>query len=168
MTSPSLPMPVPMSPEPMPAPVPETTGAEPRPPRWGRFAAAFDVALRLVAGVLSVAAAVLTAGLELLFATLRVGGYLIGVSALIAVLANVALSWFAVRAVGSGWAIALPALTWFVVMVLAAGGTAEGDILLAGNNWVGLAMIVAGSMTFAVMAFRMVLAPRPGPAAPRR
>jgi hypothetical protein len=98
--------------------------------------------------------------LELMLATLRVGGVLIGVSALLAVVANVALSWFAPRAVGSRWALALPAVVWFLLMVVAAGGTSEGDVLLAGDNWVGLVMIFAGSVTFAVMGFRMILAPR--------
>lgn len=121
---------------------------------------ALDRALRVVAGLLAAVAAALSAGLELILATVRVGGYLIGVSALLAVVANTVLAWFAHRAVGTGWAVAIPAVVWFGLMVVAAGGTAEGDILLAGNNWVGLAMIVAGSMAFAVVGFRLVLNPR--------
>jgi hypothetical protein len=144
------------------------TGAERRHARWERLAPGFDLALRVVGGVLSVVAAVLTAGLELIFASLRMGGHLVGVSVLIAVLANVALSWFAFRTVGYGWAVVLPSVTWFALMVVAAGGTAEGDILLTGDSWVGLAMIVAGSMAFAVMAFRTVLSPRPAPRGRRR
>lgn len=127
-----------------------------------RLRVVLDGALRVAGGVLAVFGAAVTALLEVLLATLRVGGTLIGVSAVLAVLANVALSWFAVSTVGRRWAIALPAVTWFTLMVIVAGGTAEGDILLAGNNWVGLALIVAGSMTFAIMAFRAILAPRPG------
>lgn len=125
-----------------------------------RVTAAFDLALRVAAGLIAAGAAALSAVLELFLATVRVGGHLIGVSVLLAVAANVALSWFAHRAVGTGWAVGIPALVWFGLMVVAAGGTAEGDILLAGNNWVGLAMIVAGSMSFAVMGFRLVLGPR--------
>lgn len=157
---------MPMSPDPAAAPPQEAFGE--RHPNRRRLTAVVDRVLRIVGGVLSVIGATLTAVLELIFATLRVGGYLIGVSVLIAVVANVALSWFARRAVGGGWAIALPAVTWFALMVIVAGGTDEGDILLAGNNWVGLAMIVAGSMAFAVMAFRMILAPRPPSASARR
>lgn len=120
---------------------------------------AADLALRIVGGVLAVVGAVVTAALELVLATARVGGVLIGVSALLAVLANVALSWFAPRAVGRRWALVLPAAVWFVLMVVAAGGRSEGDILLANNNWVGLAMIFAGSVAFAVMGFRLIMAP---------
>lgn len=123
-----------------------------------------DVALRIVGGALSVLGAVLTAVLELLLSLVRVGGVLIGISVLVAVVANVGLSWFACRTVGSRWAFALPAVVWFALMVIAAGGTDEGDVLIAANNWVGLAMIFAGSIAFGVMGFRMILAsgpPRP-------
>ncbi|GAB3143403.1 hypothetical protein GCM10027290_19650 [Micromonospora sonneratiae] len=135
-------------------------GSEPPGSRRSPFGPALDLTLRVAGGLLSVVGAVLTGVLELLLSTLRVGGYLIGVSAVIAVLANVALSWFAYRTVGRKAAVALPALIWFVLMMVAAGGTDEGDILLAGDNWVALALIVAGSMAFAVMAFRLILAPR--------
>lgn len=128
------------------------------PPAW---LPVLDKVLRVAGGLLAAAAAALSATLELLLATLRVGGHLVGVSVLLAVVANAALSWFAHRAVGRGWAVAIPAVVWFGLMVVAAGGTAEGDILLAGDNWVGLGMIVAGSMAFAVVGFRMVLNPAP-------
>ncbi|MEV0727554.1 hypothetical protein [Polymorphospora sp. NPDC050346] len=136
------------------------SGAQPPEPRKPpAYAAAVDLALRVVGGVLAVVAALLTAVLELLFATVRVGGHLIGVSALIALVGNLALSWFAYRAVGKRWAVALPALTWFAIMVVAAGRTDEGDLLLTGDNWVGLATIVTGSMAFAIMGFRLILSP---------
>jgi len=136
---------------------PEETA--PQPP--GQSRRLLDLALRVAGGLVAVLAGTLTAVLELLLATLRVGGQLIGVSALIAIGANIALSWFAHEAVGRRWAVALPATPWFVLMAVAAVRTAEGDLLVAGDNWVGLAMIVAGAMTFAVMGFRQILAPPP-------
>jgi hypothetical protein len=139
----------------------------PEPPRRpSPLVAALDVALRVLGGLIAVAGAVVTATLELLFSTVRVGGYLIGVSVVLAVLANLALGWFAYRAVGRKAAVALPAITWFGLLVVAAGGTAEGDILLAGNNWAGIAMIIAGSMAFAVVGFRLIVAPPPGSTGP--
>lgn len=131
------------------------------PRRPSRVPAFIDVALRAVGGLVAVLAALVTATLELLLSTLRVGGQLIGVSAVIAVLANVALARFAHLVVGAKSAVALPAVTWFAVMMVAAGRTAEGDILLAGNNWVGLAIIVAGSIAFGIVGFRLILSPRP-------
>jgi hypothetical protein len=118
-----------------------------------------DLLLRLAAGAIAVVAAVLTGGLELMLATLRVGGQLVGLSVLLAVLANLALSWFAYHAVGGKAAVALPALVWFALMVPAAGGTSEGDYLLAGDNWVGVVMIIAGAMTFAVVGFKLIMTP---------
>ncbi|MGW1058474.1 hypothetical protein [Micromonospora rubida] len=131
----------------------------PTPP--GRAWRLLDVALRVVGGLVAVIGAVATGLLELLLSTARVGGQLIGVSVLVAVAANIALGWFAYAAVGRRWAVVLPATPWFVLMGAAAVRTSEGDLLLAGDNWVGLAMIVAGAMTFAVMGFRQVLAPPP-------
>ncbi|MGW5560616.1 hypothetical protein ACWER9_25760 [Micromonospora sp. NPDC003944] len=131
------------------------------PPPEGPPPRLLDLGLRLVGGIVVVVAGVLTGVLELLLATVRVGGQLIGVSVLLAIGANIALSWFAYEAVGRRWAVALPAVPWFALMAVAAVRTSEGDLLLAGDNWVGLAMIVAGAMTFAVMGFRQILAPQP-------
>ncbi|HEX2771034.1 MAG TPA: hypothetical protein VHN18_01230 [Micromonosporaceae bacterium] len=117
-----------------------------------------DLALRVAGGVIAVVAAVVTAAAELILSTLRVGGTLIGLAALIAVVANVLLSRFAYVTVGRKWAVALPAVAWFVVIFIAATGTAEGDIGLAANNWVGLAIVTLGSLTFGVMAFRLITA----------
>ncbi|MET7667073.1 hypothetical protein [Micromonospora luteifusca] len=128
------------------------------PPPAGPPPRLLDVGLRLAGAIVVVVAGVLTGVLELLLATVRVGGQLIGVSALLAVGANIALSWFAYEVVGRRWAVALPAVPWFALMAVAAVRTSEGDLLLAGDNWVGLAMIVAGAMTFAVMGFRQILA----------
>lgn len=126
-----------------------------------------DTALRVIGGVLSVVAAVLTAVLELLLSTLRIGGHLIGLSVVVAVLANLALGWFAYATIGRKWAVALPAGVWISLMVVASGRTEEGDLLLVGpqggalvdgNSWVGFIMIFAGSIAFAVIAFRLMLA----------
>ncbi|MBB5824443.1 hypothetical protein HDA31_000632 [Micromonospora carbonacea subsp. aurantiaca] len=145
----------PMSVVPPQAPAPSPPGR----PGWPWRL--LDLALRVAGGVVAVVGAVATGLLELILSTVRVSGTLVGVSVPVAVLANVALSWFAHAAVGRRWAVVLPATPWFVLMGAAAIRTSEGDLLLAGDNWVGLAMIVAGAMTFAVMGFRQVLAPPP-------
>ncbi|MEV0805924.1 hypothetical protein [Micromonospora sp. NPDC050200] len=129
------------------------------PPPPGRSARLLDLALRIAGGLVSVVGGVLTALLGLLLSTVRVGGHLIGVSVPVTIGAAIAVSWFAYATVGRKWAVALPALPWFVLMAVAAVRTAEGDLLVAGDNWVGLGMITAGAMTFAVMAFRQILGP---------
>lgn len=117
-------------------------------------------ALRVTGGVLAVAGGALSAMLELLLASLRVGGHLIGVTVLVAVGLNVALSWFALTTVGRRWAVALPAVPWFFLVAVAGIRTSEGDVLLAGT-WVDLLLVVAGAMTFAVLGFRQILAAPP-------
>ncbi|MBM0257672.1 hypothetical protein [Micromonospora sp. 4G55] len=129
------------------------------PPTPGRSARLLDVALRVAGGLVSAVGGVLVALLGLLLSTVRVGGHLIGVSVLVTIGAAIAVSWFAYATVGRKWAVALPALPWFVLMAVAAVRTTEGDLLVAGDNWVGLGMITAGAMTFAVMAFRQILGP---------
>jgi hypothetical protein len=136
--------------------LPPEPSAAPQPPRP---VTPGDVALRVAGGLVAVVAAVQTAILELLLSTFRIAGQLTGVSVVLTVVANVALARFARRAVGSVWAVALPAAAWLVVMMAAATRTTEGDLLLAGNNWVGPVMIFAGSVTFAVAAVRMILKP---------
>ncbi|MER7458493.1 hypothetical protein [Micromonospora sp. NPDC126480] len=129
----------------------------PLPERSGR---AVDLVLRVAGGVLSVVGGVVSAVLELILAPARVGGQLIGVAVLVAVAANVLLSWFAHRTVERRWAVALPAVPWFAIVAVAGIRTAEGDVLLTGT-WVDLLLVVAGAMTFAVMGFRQILAPPP-------
>ncbi|WP_018216905.1 hypothetical protein [Salinispora vitiensis] len=119
-----------------------------------------DRALRFAGGVLAVAGGALSAVLELLLAPLRVGNQLIGVTVLVAVGLNVALSWFALATVGRRWAVALPAVPWFFLVAVAGIRTSEGDVLLAGT-WVDLLLVVAGAMTFAVLGFRQIMATPP-------
>ena len=86
-------------------------------------------------------------------------GPLLGLSILLAAVGNYAIAWFAVSTTGGRrWALGPPWALWTLLMLLAAGvRTNEGDYLLAGNDWIGLAMILVGSLTFAVYSYRMIL-----------
>lgn len=124
-----------------------------RRPGW----AAVDVALRVFGGLVAVVATLVTAGLELAFAPLRVGGHLVWVSVPLAVLANLAIGRFAHRVTGSLVAVAVPALVWIVLMMAVSQPTSEGDYLLAGSTaFLGLALIVTGSLAFAAVAVRAI------------
>ncbi len=117
------------------------------------------VLVAVVGGLLSVVLALLSGVLELFLASLRVGGVLIGVAALAAIPLNVALGWFAVHTVGRPWAIALPWVSWTALMFVAAGvRTDEGDYLLSGDNWVGMLLILLGSVAFALGTYRRIMA----------
>ncbi|MCW3814932.1 hypothetical protein ONA91_10745 [Micromonospora sp. DR5-3] len=139
-----------------------------------RPARALDVALRVAGGVVAVWAGVLAAVLDLLFATwawqvvkgLSGGaakglvGTALAVGGIAAVvMLTVLVASFAHAAVGTRWAAALPALPWFVVIVAGGLRTTEGDLGLSGDNVLGVALVVAGAITFAVLGFRQLVVP---------
>jgi len=119
---------------------------------------ALELVVRTAGVLVAVLAAVLTAFLEIFLSPLRVGGVPIGVAVPAAVVANVAISWFAVTTVGRRWALAPPWAVWTLIMFFAAGlRTTEGDYLISGDDWVALVTILVGSLTFAVFTYRMIL-----------
>ena len=128
-----------------------------RPQPW---AGVLDGALKAAGGLVAVVATVVTAAVEIFYVPLRVGGVLVGASVVLAVVANVALVRFTVAATGAKSAALLPPLVWFGLMMLASSRQVEGDILLPGNNWVGLATIFAGSLAFGVAGYRLILSAR--------
>lgn len=119
---------------------------------------ALELVVRAAGLLIAVLAAVLTALLELFLTPLRLGGVPVGVAIPAAVVANLALCWFAVTTVGRRWALAPPWAVWTLIMFFAAGmRTAEGDYLISGEDWVALVMILLGSLTFAGYTYRMIL-----------
>jgi len=126
---------------------------------------ALETLIKVAGVVISVVAAVLSGVLEIFLTPLRLGGFPLCVSIVIAVVGNYAIAWFAHTTVGRRSAIAPPWIVWTALMLFAAGmRTDEGDYLISGNDIVALVMILVGSLTYAVFAYRMILkpvAPRP-------
>jgi hypothetical protein len=119
---------------------------------------ALELLVRGAGLLIAVLAVVLTALLELFLTPLRLDGVPIGVAVPVAVVANVAICWFAVTTVGRRWALAPPWAIWTLIMFFAAGTrTTEGDYLISGSDWVALVMILVGSLTFAIYTYRMIL-----------
>jgi hypothetical protein len=125
-------------------------GAEPR--------RALETTIKTAGLVVAMFATVLSAVLELVLSSLRLGGVQIGVAIPAAVVANLAICWFAVTTVGRRWAVGPPWAVWTLIMFAVAGvRTTEGDYLISGDNWVALVMILAGSLTFAVYLYKLIL-----------
>jgi hypothetical protein len=143
--------PPPESPEPAPAPAPE--------PRPSRDRGVVAVLLTIAGVLLTLLLSALFAVLELLLISVRVGGQLIGVSALLALVGNLFVGWFAYRSTRRRWAVLPAALIWLAITLLAAGRTTEGDYLIASNNWVGWAMIGLGSLAWTIVGIRLVSSP---------
>ncbi|GLY95740.1 hypothetical protein [Actinoplanes sp. NBRC 103695] len=118
-----------------------------------------DSALIRAAGlVVTIVATMVTAVVELYLTPLRIAGVPIGASVIFAVAVNWALAWFVLHTSRRPWAVGVPWVLWTVIMLFAAGArTTEGDYLLGGDDWIALVMILVGSLSFAVFAYRMIL-----------
>ena len=100
-----------------------------------------------------VAGAAWLALVEVFWLPLRVGGVLVPVSVVAAVVGNLLLVGLALRLTGSRLVAALPALTWGVVVVAAMDRRPEGDLILTGQGALGvvnLAFLLLGVAAGAV------------------
>jgi hypothetical protein len=135
---------------------PVSTPADELPP--APSSRALELVIRTAGLAIAMLATVLTAALELFLTPLRVGGVPIGAAVVLAVVANLAICWFAVTTVGRRWALAPPWALWTLIMFFAAGTrTTEGDYLISSNDWVALVMILVGSLAFAGYTYRSIL-----------
>jgi hypothetical protein len=74
-----------------------------------------------------------------------------------AVAGNAALAWFTRAVTGKLLAVLAPFAVWTALMLVAAGRTREGDLVLTSNNWVGLVTMFAGALSFAVVAYWLTI-----------
>jgi hypothetical protein len=123
--------------------------------------AGWEALIRAGGVVVSILAAFFSGVIELLLSTLRAGDVVSvwrGDAVVLAVAGNIGIAWFAVHTTGRRWALGPPWAVWTIVMLIAAGvRTHEGDYLLSGDNYIALAMILIGSLTFAIYTYRMIL-----------
>ena len=111
----------------------------------------------------AVAAAAFLALVEVLWLPLRVGGVLLPLSVVAAVVGNLLLVALAHRASRSRTVALLPALTWLAVALAASVRRPEGDLLVVGSGAlgvVGLAFLLLGVMAAAVAVRRVLTRPR--------
>jgi hypothetical protein len=115
--------------------------------------------------VLAVAGAAWLAVAEVLWLPLRIGGLLVPLSVLAAVVGNLLLV-DVVRWGSRSRAVALlPALTWCAIAAAATMRRPEGDLLVVGSGGlgaVGLAFLLLGVLAAAVAAARALAAGHPG------
>lgn len=133
-----------------------------------------EVAIRVFGGVAAVWFGAFSAAVEALAVPLRVGTVRIPVAVLFAAGANVGMMLFARWVTRSRVAALLPGLAWFVVVMAAGNRTREGDLLLIGDDWVAMALLLVGSASVAAGGYFAVMGPvnqQPplvgGPAKPR-
>lgn len=126
--------------------------------------------MRIGGTLVGVALGFVTAVYEVYLIPLRItsaGHARVPVAVLIAIVANAALVWFThavTRRVGPAL---LPGLAWLLVMLVAGNQTAEGDLLITGDNWVGIATILCGAVAWAVAGYMVILRAKRGPRPPK-
>ena len=134
-----------------PEPAPGGAGGSP-------WAARLNRAIGIVGFVVALLLAALSALFEALLTPLYWGETRFPLALPLAVLGNAALAWFTVTVTGRRLAAAGPAVVWTALMVVASSRTTEGDLVLTGNNWVGVATMLVGTVTFGVAGFLLVRA----------
>ena len=106
---------------------------------------------------------------EVFWLPLRVGGVLVPLSVLVAVVGNLLLPAAALRLSGSRLVALLPALVWLVVAVGAMVRRTEGDLVMTGGGATGvvnLAFLMIGVLAAAFSVGRVLGGPRRPPLRP--
>jgi hypothetical protein len=129
-----------------------------------------DVGLRIAGTAVALVLAFLTALWEIFASPLHAGRVPLPVAPLAAIATNLALIWFTRRVTGRTGLALLPGVVWFGTMMVAATRTRAGDLLIPGNDYMGLAAILLGALAWGVGGYWVVLNRRPAtgpaPAAP--
>ena len=120
-------------------------------------------AQRVAAGLLVLVIAFWMALVEVFWLPLRVGGVLLPVSVVVAVVANLLLPRLALRLSGSRLFAALTGVVWLVVVVAAMIRRPEGDLIITGGGATGvvnLAFLLLGVLAAAFAVGRALGGPR--------
>jgi hypothetical protein len=121
-------------------------------------------------GIVAVLVAGWLALVEVFWLPLRMGGVLVPLSVVVAVVGNLMLTTAAHRLSGSRVVALLPALVWLVVAVAAMMRTPEGDLVLTGGGALGtinLAFLLLGVTAAAFGVGRALAGPRRPAVTPR-
>ena len=115
-------------------------------------------------GVLVLVAAAWMALVEVFWLPLRVGGLLLPVSVVGAVVANLLMPRLALRLTGSKLVAGLTGVAWLVVVVAGMIRRPEGDLIITGGGATGvvnLAFLLCGVLAAAFAVGRALGGPRP-------
>ena len=119
---------------------------------------------RVAGGALVLVLAVWMALVEVFWLPLRIGGLLIPVSVVAAVIANLLFPRCALRLSGSRLVAGLTGVAWLVVVVAGMIRRPEGDLLIVGGGSTGvvnLAFLLCGVLAAAFAVGRALGGPRP-------
>jgi hypothetical protein len=114
-----------------------------------------DQLWRAAGGVVSVGLAAAFALYGAFFAPLYFPGsdLRMPIALVVALVGNPLLTWYTYQVTGHRLAVLAPAAVWCGVWLAASGRTTEGDLLITGDNWVGLTTLFVGPLAFAAGAY---------------
>jgi hypothetical protein len=124
---------------------------------------------RVAGGAVVLVLAVWISLVEVFWLPLRIGGVLIPLSVLAAVVANLLLPPFAIRVSASRLVAGLTGVAWLVVVVAGMIRRPEGDLLITGGGTTGvinLGFLLCGVLAAAFAVGRALGGPRPAVRAP--
>jgi hypothetical protein len=120
----------------------------------GRSPRAVEITYRVLGTIVGIGLGAMSAFWTTMLTPLYViiGGAVIRlpVAPLVVLVANVAIFWFTRYVTGHTGLGVLPAVGWLVVVGEAGSTRAEGDLLITGNNWVGIVTILVGAIAWAI------------------
>src|SRR5262249_5336660 len=134
------------------------------PPRW------VEPALRIAGTIVGTLLGFVTAVYEVYLTPLRITGAghaRVPVAVLVAIVANAGLVRFTRVVTARIGPALLPDLAWLAVMLMAGTGTADGALLITGDNWVGVATILCGAAAWAIAGYVLILRDKRGPRPPK-
>ena len=106
--------------------------------------------MALFGGLLIAVDTVAIAVLESFLVVLRIGTIRVPVSVVLALVMHPLLTWLIREVTGRRAAVFLPFAVWLAVVLPLSAARAEGDVIITGNNWVSIALLLGGAVAFAV------------------
>jgi hypothetical protein len=79
------------------------------------------------------------------------------IAPVVALVCNLGIFWMTRIVTGRTGLGVLPAVGWFLVIFAAGRTTSEGDLLITGNNWVGVVTILVGALAWAIGPYFTVI-----------
>jgi hypothetical protein len=115
-----------------------------------------DPAVRVVGLLVAAGLSGVLALYEVFMSPLRWHGGRLPLALVLAIGGNLVLIWFTRLVTGRAILVAVPGVVWVALMIFASQRTAEGDLLLTDNNWVGLVTLLAGSLVYAFGGYWLI------------
>jgi hypothetical protein len=115
--------------------------------------------LRVGGTTIGVLLGLVTGVWEAFLSPLYAGSFPLPVAPVLAVLVNFALVRCTHYVTGHRLLALLPGAAWFAVVLVCLDPTSEGDLVIPGNDWMGLLVLLLGASTWGLGGYLLILTP---------